>query len=473
MPKSFPPAQHGPVHTARVSRGQRRSRGAFGPLALALALLAALFAVRPSFAQNSQPQQGQAPHGQTQNGQAKGELVFGMSAAFSGPARGLGAEYCRGLQAGLEHINAEGGVRGWTLRLIMLDDGYDPVPAVGNTIRFVEEERVFALLGYVGTPTTARVLPLLKRYQNTGVVLLFPFTGADMLREPPYNTFVFNMRASYMDETRTVVDALLKSGRRRIAVFYQADVYGRNGWDGVRRSLGQHNLSIVSEASYKRGASYANDFRREVELIAKAKPDAIVTVGTAPACAAFVRDARGAGLQAAIAALSFADADNMLKFLNAQGRVSGRDFTQGLVFSQVVPSYEDASLPAVRLYRQVMDQARLGKVAAMMHEEYVPNRYSFVSFEGFLASRVLASAVGRISGPPTRQALREALSGLRGLDIGIGEDVSFAQGDNQGLRRTYLAVYRAGQFVGVQGLEPLPAANGTSPGSGGGRGASQ
>jgi ABC-type branched-subunit amino acid transport system substrate-binding protein len=321
----------------------------------------------------------------------------------------------------------------------------------------VEDQQVFALLGYVGTPTAARVLPLLKRYQNTGVVLLFPLTGADLLREPPYSNFVLNLRASYFDETRALVEALLASGRRRIAVFYQADIYGRNGWDGVRRTLRQHNLSIVSEASYKRGVSYAQDFRREAGLISAAIPDAIVTVGTAPACAAFVRDARNSGYTGIIAALSFGDADNLVKFLHAQFRVSGRDYTRDLVFSQVVPSYEDLSLPAVRLYRQVMDKARLGKVAAMLREEYLPHRYSFVSFEGFLASQVLARALARIPGAPTRQGLQEELSRMRGLDIGIGEAVDFAPGSNQGLRRTYLTVYQNGHFEGVATLVPVRA----------------
>ncbi len=270
---------------------------------------------------------------------AERQLVFGMSAAFSGPARGLGLEYYRGLMASFEHTNAQGGAGGWRLVLSLRDDGYDPLPALANTIGFVEQERVFALLGYVGTPTTARVLPLLKHYESEHMALLFPCAGADLLRERPYDAFVFNLRASYLDETRVLVEALLASGKRHIAVFHQADVYGRNGWDGVRRVLRAHGRSIAAEATYRRGAAYTQDFRREVALLEAVKPDAIVTVGTAPACAGFIRDAREAGLSAPIAALSFADADNLVKFLLAQTRITGRDYTSGLVFSQVVPCY--------------------------------------------------------------------------------------------------------------------------------------
>ena len=388
-------------------------------------------------------------------GQARAEsrqLVFGMSAAFTGPARGLGMEYYRGLMASFEHTNAHGGAGGWRLVLSLRDDGYGPVPALSNTIGFVEQERVFALLGYVGTPTTARVLPLLKRYESERIVLLFPFTGADLLREPPYDSFVFNLRPSYFDETHGLVEALLAAGKQRIAVFHQGDVYGRNGWDGVRRALSAHNLSIVADATYRRGAAYTQDFRREVALLQAARPDAIITVGTAPACAAFIRDARDADFDAPIATLSFADADNLVKFLQAQRRITGRDYTSKLIFSQVVPDYDSATLPAARLYRQAMEQSRVALPAQLMREEYLPNTLSFVSFEGFLAGQVLAEAVRRMADAPTRARLIKVLRGMKDLDIGVGEKVSFGPGRNQGLRRISLVVHRDGRFQGVPAL---------------------
>lgn len=382
----------------------------------------------------------------------KGELVFGMSADFSGPSRGLGVEYTRGLMAALAHVNAGGGAGGWRLKLSLRDDGYSPAAALANTIAFVEQERVFALLGYVGTPTTTRTLPLLKRYAETGVALFFPLTGADLLREQPHAGCVFNLRASYLEETRALVEALYAAGRRRIAVFLQADVYGRNGWDGVRRALSARGLSIVSEAAYRRGAAFAQNFSREVAIIRAGEPDAVVIVGTAPASAAFIRDAREAGLEAMLCALSFADADTIVQLLNAQGRASGRDYARGLVFSQSTPCHEDVSLPAVRLYRQLMSQMDPELPAGLLGGEYQRHRYSTVSLEGFFAGLVLAEAVKRMKGPPTRQGLREALSSLRGLDLGLGEHVDFS-GGNQGLRRTYLAVYRGGRFADVRSLK--------------------
>lgn len=385
--------------------------------------------------------------------QAGGELVFGMSAAFSGPARGLGMEYHRGLMAAFEHINAQGGAGGWRLALSLRDDAYDPAAAMRNTIAFVEQEKVFALLGYVGTPTTARVLPLLQHYESSSISLLFPLTGADMLRTQPNDACVCNLRASYLAETKNLVDALVGSGRKRVAVFHQADVYGRNGWDGVRRALLNHRLPLVAEATYRRGAAFDHNFSREVALILAGKPDAIITVGTAPACAAFVRDLRGAGYANLAATLSFADADNLAKLLLAQSRVTGRDYLSGLVFSQVVPCYEDESVAAVRAYRKAMSTVKAPLPPQLAPEEYVPHKLSFVSFEGFLAGMALAKAVGRMGDTPSRERLREAFAGLHAVDLGLGEKADLRPGPGQGLRRTYLTIYRDGHFQGVNTLK--------------------
>ena len=158
------------------------------------------------------------------------EIVLGVSAAFSGPSRGLGIELYRGANAYFEHINQAGGIRGRKVVLKTYDDGYQPNPAVTNTMTLVLEDQVFALFGYVGTPTVTRVLPVLKKFQERKFYLFFPFTGAQPQREPPYGDFAFNLRASYGQETAGLVDNFVSIGKRGIAVFYQADAYGRSGW---------------------------------------------------------------------------------------------------------------------------------------------------------------------------------------------------------------------------------------------------
>ena len=116
------------------------------------------------------------------------EIVLGVSAAFSGPSRGLGTELYRGAKSYFNHINENGGVNGRKIVLKLYDDGYQPDPCVQNTVKLMLEDQVFLLFGYVGTPTVTRVLPMLKKFQDQQVYLFFPFTGAQPQREPPTAT---------------------------------------------------------------------------------------------------------------------------------------------------------------------------------------------------------------------------------------------------------------------------------------------
>ncbi|MCE2448650.1 MAG: ABC transporter substrate-binding protein [Candidatus Latescibacteria bacterium] len=158
-------------------------------------------------------------------------------------------------------------------------------------MKLMLDDQVFLLFGYVGTPTVTRVLPILKKFQDQNILLFFPFTGAQPQREPPYGTFAFNLRASYRQETAGLVDNFVRINRRRIAVFYQADAYGRSGWAGVRSALKKHGEQIVGEATYRRGERFTGTMRKQVEILKEAKPEAVICIGAYAACAAFARDA--------------------------------------------------------------------------------------------------------------------------------------------------------------------------------------
>ena len=212
-------------------------------------------------------------------------------------------------------------------------------------------DQVFALFGYVGTPTVTRVLPILKKFQEENVYMFFPFTGAQPQREPPYGEFAFNLRASYREETAGLVENFLAIGRRRIAVFYQADAYGRSGWAGVREALGAHGEQIVGEATYTRGAQYSGSMRQQVEILGRAEPDAVICIGAYGACAAFLRDAIDLGLEVPIANLSFVGSENLLQLIVDSVEDSER-YSRWLVNSQVVPSYEDESILVVGELRE-------------------------------------------------------------------------------------------------------------------------
>jgi len=376
------------------------------------------------------------------------EIRVGMSAAFSGPTRGLGIELFRGSMAYFSHINEEGGVFGNKIKIIAYDDGYNPIPTVRNTIRLVEDDDVFLLLDYVGTPTVTRVLPLVKKYGDQHhTFLFFPFTGAQPQREYPYSQYVFNLRASYRQEIYAIVNYLLSIGSNRFAVFYQIDAYGRSGWEGVQSALEKHGLTVVGEATYYRGAKYEQSMKEQVRILAAGSPDAIVSIGTSEACAAFIRDARDGGMNIPIANVSFVDSESQLSLLLRTSKAKGRDYTNNLINSQVVPSYEETNLPAVTEYRILMEKYNVPPPANLVGADYQPRRFSPVSLEGFLNAKLLVEILKRIGPNPQRTNIKNVVENIRDFDIGINAPISFGADKHQGLDVVFLNMVESGRFV--------------------------
>src|SRR5215468_9866969 len=175
-------------------------------------------------------------------------IVLGQSAAFTGPAAQLGIQMNAGTKAYFDHVNAQGGVYGRKIELKTRDDRYEANLCLENTKKFIEEDNVFALISYVGTPTTAAAMPIISQVK---VPLVGPFTGAELLRAP-VNRYIFNVRASYYDETERIVEQLVSTGNKKIAVFYQDDSYGQAGLKGVEIATDKRNLKIAALGKVER-----------------------------------------------------------------------------------------------------------------------------------------------------------------------------------------------------------------------------
>ena len=380
------------------------------------------------------------PAGETAAGGTPGvtarEVRVGMSAAFKGTAAGLGTEYYRGAQAYYSDVNARGGVFGRFVNVVALNDGYEPLPCVQNTVQLVEKEGVFFLSNYVG-PTLTRALPVIKRYADQQLLLVGNFTGAQQQREAPYAEQVFNVRASYRQEMVALVDRFWQQGARKFGVFYQIDAYGRSGTDGVALGLAQRGGRIAAEATYARGAGFDQDMRAAVNALREAGVDVVVCTGAYQGCGAFVRSARDAGWTVPISNVSVVGSDAMLRLLSAHGKKSGRDYTRALVNSQVVPSYEDASLPAVAEYRAMVARYKPTVPEPLRDAGYAVQDHSFIGLEGFVNAKVIVEGLRRAGANPTRAGLRTALESLRNFDLGIGAPLEFGPQRHQGLDSVY------------------------------------
>ena len=310
-----------------------------------------------------------------------GHIVLGQSAAFTGPAMQLGIQFHAGAKLYFDQVNARGGVGGHQIEILNLDDGYEPDRCVANTERLINSD-VLALFGYIGTPTSLAALPLANAAH---VPFIAPFTGAMGLREP-FTREAFHLRASYDDETALIVRQLTHLGQERIAVFYQNDAYGQAGLSGMVKALAALGLEPVATATVERNSI---DVADAVRKLANVGAQAIVQVGAYQACAEFIRRARKAGYGGHFYNVSFVGTQALADDLGPDGA--------GVVVSQVVPSPYTTTLPIVREFVAAIRQGG----------NQVQANYS--SMEGYLAARVVTTALQRISGTPTRENLIRAL----------------------------------------------------------------
>lgn len=317
------------------------------------------------------------------------EIVFGQVAALSGPASALGQGMRLGIEAAFAEINARGGIHGRRLLLVSRDDGYDPDRSLAETRRSLDEDKVFALIGAVGTPTSIVAAPLAAA---AGVPFIAPFTGADLLRDQKLTTIV-NLRASYAAEAQAWVRYLVATRRvSRIAIFYQDDAFGRDALAGLKAALDAHGIDLVAEATYERNTVAV---RSAVRTLARAAPEAVVMVGSYKPCAEFVHQARRTGFNPVFVNISFVGADALADELGAEGL--------GVIVSQVVPPPWDKSIKAVADYQRAL---RAFDWSA---------RPGFVSLEGYLAGRLVARALDRLGPAPTREGLLAELRQDRSL----------------------------------------------------------
>jgi len=358
-------------------------------------------------------------------------IVIGVSNVQSGPSASLGKNLLQGSMAYLDLVNAGGGIHGRKIDIILKDDKYEPDPAVQNTNDLILKDKVFVLFDYVGTPTLTRVLPLLKYYEREKIVNVAPFTGADPQRKPPYNQFVFNIRASYREETWALVQYFYGKGFRRIGFLGQADAYGKSGEVGVKEALAEYGLGIVDSVAYRRNEPFETDMRAQVEILRKEGADAVIAVGVYGPCGAFVRDARLAGWNVPIANVSFVGAEVMLDKLRDYSKTAHIDLTANLINSQVVPSPDDLKYPLVAEYRA-----------------HVPGESAgFVSLEGWLNAVVLVEALKRAGPDPSRVDLIRAMESLQNWDPGLGFPLAFSPSNHQGIHKVWLTRTQQGRWV--------------------------
>ncbi|MFZ5733834.1 MAG: ABC transporter substrate-binding protein [Pseudomonadota bacterium] len=362
-----------------------------------------------------------------EDGVSADKVVFGQAAPLDGPASALGLGMKLGLEAAFAEVNKAGGVKGRKLELKSVDDGYEPNKSIEAVKKLLSDDKVFAIAGPVGTPTSAATQPIANA---AGVPFIGAFTGAEFLREP-YKPGVMNIRSSYFQETEAMVERLTKDlGVTKIAIMYQDDGFGQAGLAGVKRALEKRKMELAGEGTFERNTVAV---KAALLAIKKADPEAVIMISPYKPAAEFIKLAKQIKLNATFVNISFVGSDALAKELGADGA--------GVVITQVVPFPKDASIPVV------------GKYHAALKAVSADAQPGFVSLEGYMVGRAIAAALEKIDGEPTRAKMIEAIQKAGTIDLG-GVKLSYSPTSNRGSDQVFLTVIQAdGSFKAVDKLQ--------------------
>ena len=356
-------------------------------------------------------------------------VTFGQSAVFSGPNRNPGLNYREGLLAAFLERNDQGGVNGRSLELISLDDSYEPEKAAANAERFASENDALAVIGGIGTPTARRIAP-----SEAGIPLVGQFTGADFLRDAERYPNVLNLRASYFEETRILVEHIVHDrGKKRFGVIYQDDAFGYSVLRNFKKVLDDLDIPLLAKTSYSRNthAVHAGLFQ-----LAKADLDAILLVGSYASNIRIINSANAFGHDYIMANLSFV--------LSEELRKGVEEPSDRILVTDVVPDPNDTNNKVVQSYQRALraEYERRG--------ESVEPSFNVVSLEGYILGRFVIAVLERMGDELTRE--RFVAQALSSGPVHIDDwTVEFPPGTNSGSR--YIGLTDFGDNNSTRGEE--------------------
>ena len=340
------------------------------------------------------------------------EILFGQTAALTGTTANLGLGMQNGIMAAFHSANAQGGVTGKQLTLVTFDDQYEPTSAIANTKRLLEENKVFALIGSVGTPIANALLPLVNMQH---ILFLGPYSGADFLRTPGMN-HIINIRASYNQEAESCVAYMVQAlQKKRIAVLYQDDTFGRSGLKGVEDALAKRKMQYVGTASYPRNTTAVKTAALKLQAT---NPDAIIIIGVAQPAAEFIKVAKTLQLNCSFAALSTVGMD-LVNDLGADG--------EGVIISQVMPSPFNNTIPIIAEYQTALKAYNSSL------------EYDYISLEGYIVAKLNIMVLKNILGEISRDNYIRTMMEMKDFDL-RGIKLHFDANSNQGMSNVFLTM---------------------------------
>jgi ABC-type branched-subunit amino acid transport system substrate-binding protein len=350
------------------------------------------------------------------------KIVFASSLPKTGIMQEWGKAVEIGIKTYFNYANDNNLLGKRKLEFLTLDDKYEPTLTYENVEKLLTQKHPFAFLSFVGTPTVKAIMPLVESSQTPFIA---PFTGAKFLRQDSFEN-VINFRSSYKEEIDVLIHYLHHQKKlNKFAVFYQNDDYGEEGYISLIQALNKRNLHLSAEGTYKRNTlSITHAF----DEIKDAKPQAILLVGAYKANTLFIQKAKQHPnfKDTIFCVISFGEANAMVKQLQNQ--------TQNIIFSQVVPSYNNSDIEAILQYQTLMQR----------YYEHEP--LGFISLEAFLVAKTVVQTLRTMS-QPIKQ--KEFLHAMKTLPSSSLKEIEIEYKNRQLLNQVYLFEYKNNQFIKI------------------------
>ena len=203
-------------------------------------------------------------------GVSKNEILLGSIQDLSGPIAGFGKQVRAGMVLRVDEINEQGGINGRKVKLIVEDSAYDPKKAVLAAQKLVNQDKIFIMVGHIGTAQNNAAMPV--QFEKN-VINFFPVTAAREMYEP-FNRLKYSFAATYFDQMRGAVPKLVKEkGAKKVCTMYQDDEFGLEVVRGGEAGLKTIGMEFAEKTSYKRGAT---DFSSQVARMKAAGCDFVV-----------------------------------------------------------------------------------------------------------------------------------------------------------------------------------------------------
>lgn len=373
-------------------------------------------------------------------------------ASFTGAQAGLGTESYRGAMAYFAEVNARGGVHGRKIEIVPVDDKYTSEGGEAATEKAINDDRPFVFFGASGTEPSSGIVKTLKKYEAKKFVLWGSTSGAEVLRAPEFAPFAFNIRGSLKSSGKDVVEAFASAGFKKIGVVAQDDGFGKSAATAAKKAIEDKGLTMVLEMPIPKSAKpETSDAKDIVAKMKAAGAEAVVLAATYNPSTVFVRDARDSGWN--VAAATMATPDTMLRQLTAIEKKTGKRMTNALLGCTNAPPVSATDLPAVREYRDLTDKRKADLPAQIADPNYRPLRYSTNALESFIGARAIVEAMERAGKNLTRDSLRKAAESMIGWDPGVGQKLTWGQGDNQGFDSVWLPGIKNDEFVLVTDMK--------------------